>query len=57
VKALAEALTNGGVTFTFHSYEAQHAFCNETRPEVFNAAAAEAAMDRTFVFFGQHLLA
>ena len=32
-----------------------HAFFNDTRPEVYNAAAAKAVWDRSLYFFHQHL--
>lgn len=38
-----------------HHYEADHAFFNQTRPEVFNAGCADLAWTRTLAFFGQHL--
>lgn len=34
---------------------AHHAFTNEARPEVYHAQHTETSLDRTFVFFGQHL--
>jgi len=36
-------------------YDAQHAFFNNARPEVFDAAAAGLAWQRTIAFFGNHL--
>jgi carboxymethylenebutenolidase len=41
---------------TFHTYDAHHAFVNKNRPEVYNPAVAEVALDRTMAFFGKHLL-
>lgn len=38
-----------------YSYEADHAFCNQTRPEVYNATSAKLAWDRTIKFWGTHL--
>jgi len=39
-----------------HLYEgANHAFANETRPEVYDEAAAAAMFDRTVRFLGDHL--
>lgn len=38
-----------------HRYEADHAFSNVTRPEVYDAAAAELAWQRTLDFLKQHL--
>jgi carboxymethylenebutenolidase len=36
-------------------YDAQHAFCNEARPEVYDAMCAADAWSRTLAFFGKHL--
>jgi dienelactone hydrolase len=33
----------------------EHAFCNERRPEVFNAPAANLAWERTLLFLEKHL--
>jgi carboxymethylenebutenolidase len=35
-------------------YDAQHAFCNDRRPEVYDAAAAKQAWDRALAFVRQH---
>jgi carboxymethylenebutenolidase len=37
-----------------HVYDAQHAFCNERRPEVYNADAAKLAWERTLTFVREH---
>jgi carboxymethylenebutenolidase len=37
-----------------HVYDAQHAFCNERRPEVYNPDAAALAWDRTLAFVREH---
>jgi carboxymethylenebutenolidase len=37
-----------------HTYDAQHAFCNDRRPEVFNPTAAAQAWDRAIAFIRQH---
>ncbi len=37
-----------------HVYEAQHAFCNERRPDVYNADAAKLAWERTLAFAREH---
>jgi carboxymethylenebutenolidase len=42
------------VPMELHVYDAQHAFCNERRPEVYNAAAAALAWDRTLAFAREH---
>lgn len=39
----------------FYWYNAKHAFCNEARPEVYDANACRTAFDRTFAFFGSKL--
>ena len=38
-----------------YRYHAHHAFFNERRPEVFDAACAKQAWERTIAFFGKHL--
>jgi carboxymethylenebutenolidase len=38
-----------------HVYDADHAFVNDTRPEVHDAASAKLAWDRTVAFFEKHL--
>ena len=48
-------LKKAGVDVRFFTYEADHAFCNETRPEVYNPEAAKLADERTFAFFAEHL--
>jgi len=60
VAVLEEKLTQAGVPFTFHRYDAQHAFANETNvnsplPLKYDPAAAETAMQRTLEFFDTHL--
>ncbi|WP_198937886.1 dienelactone hydrolase family protein, partial [Pelomonas sp. KK5] len=39
----------------FHRYHAQHAFFNNSRPEVYDATAAQTAWDRTLEFFARTL--
>lgn len=52
----AEAeLLAGGVPHELHWYEAQHAFANERRPEVYDAAAAQLAWERTNAFLDRTL--
>jgi carboxymethylenebutenolidase len=36
-------------------YDAKHAFANDSRPEVYDAASAKLAWDRTVAFFKKHL--
>ena len=50
------SLRGAGVDVEFFWYEgADHAFFNDTRPEVFDADAARLAWDRTRAFFRTHL--
>lgn len=44
-----------GGTMELFVYEADHAFVNDTRPDVYNPAAAEAALGRAIAFLGKHL--
>jgi len=44
-------------TMELHVYDAQHAFCNEQRPEVYNAAACSQAWSRSVAFVKQHVAA
>jgi carboxymethylenebutenolidase len=50
VRALAAGVKAGGGSFDVHEYEADHAFFNDTRPTVYNAAAASLAFSRTLTF-------
>jgi carboxymethylenebutenolidase len=53
---LAVQLRGLGKEVEIHIYPgADHAFFNDTRPEVYDAAAATALWDRTVAFFGAHL--
>lgn len=62
VPALEARLKAAGVPVTFHSYEALHAFANETQVDPvrepsnrYDPAAAALALERTLAFLGQHL--
>ena len=55
VNGLEAALKESGATFTLHRYDAQHAFMNEKRPEVYDEACAKLAWDRTLEFLGAQL--
>ena len=56
VEALEEALEKAGKQMTKHLYKGvQHAFFNNTRPDVYNADAAKDAWTKTVAFFNQHL--
>lgn len=47
---LEKALEAGGVNHELHRYDADHAFFNDQRPEVYDRKAAELAWDRTLEF-------
>jgi carboxymethylenebutenolidase len=56
VKALDEQLTALGKAHSFTTYPGtDHAFFNDTRPEVYNAEAAADAWRKTMGWFGQYL--
>jgi carboxymethylenebutenolidase len=50
VDALERSLQAAGAGFSLHRYDAQHAFCNETRAGVYDAAKAALADERTASF-------
>jgi carboxymethylenebutenolidase len=53
VQEIEKKLPKGN--WKFYWYNAKHAFCNEARPEVYDAKACRTALDRTFAFFGSKL--
>lgn len=56
VAELDRQLTALGKPHEFHTYaEASHAFFNDTRPEVYDEAAAADAWENTLMFFRRHL--
>ena len=55
VNALEADLKKSGVVYEIYRYEAQHAFFNESRPEVHNAEASKKAWGRTLQFLAKHL--
>ncbi len=55
VAALEKTLAGAGVKATLYRYEADHAFANEKRPEVYAKAAAELAWKRTVEFLHTEL--
>jgi carboxymethylenebutenolidase len=57
VDALAKKLEAGKVPHELHRYDAQHAFMNEARPEVYDDAAAKLAWTRALSFLGKELAA
>lgn len=57
IHALDRALEKNGIAHEVHIYTgADHAFFNETRPQVYNTAAAQDAWQRTLGWFRTHLL-
>jgi carboxymethylenebutenolidase len=55
VDQLELALKASPSAVEIYRYAADHAFFNRTRPEVYDAAAADLAWQRTLSFLGQHL--
>jgi carboxymethylenebutenolidase len=54
-KALAAAVTAAGGRFEMHVYPADHAFFNDTRTAVYDAASARLAWDRSVAFLKRNL--
>jgi carboxymethylenebutenolidase len=58
VKALEQSIQQSGGAIETHTYpNADHAFFNDTRPEVYNPDAALDAWNRTLRFLQHHLVA
>jgi carboxymethylenebutenolidase len=55
VHAIANAVTKSGGSFEVHEYEADHAFFNDTRPQVHDAASTALAFSRTLTFLRKAL--
>lgn len=55
VDALQATMEQAGQQPDMHRYAAQHAFMNESRPEVYDAGCATQAWARSLVFLRQHL--
>lgn len=55
VRELASALKKAGVRAELYEYDAQHAFFNDTRPEVYSAENAKLAWERTLKFLRAEL--
>ena len=53
--ALIESLEKNGKSVEAHFYDADHAFFNDTRPEVYNPEAADLAWRRTLDFLNSAL--
>ncbi len=54
-RALVDKITAAGGTIEAHFYPADHAFFNDSRPTVFDKAAADVAWKRTLDFLRRHL--
>lgn len=54
-EAIKKQLDGRGHPMELHTYDAQHAFVNDTRPDVYDATNAKLAWDRTVAFFKKHL--
>jgi carboxymethylenebutenolidase len=50
----AEKIKDAVKGMELHVYDAQHAFANERRPEVYNAEAAKQSWDRAVAFIRKH---
>ena len=57
VNGLQDAAAKNNLPVETVSYDADHAFFNDTRPEVYNAEAATDAWRRVLEFFNQHTAA
>jgi carboxymethylenebutenolidase len=55
VEALKKALEAKGKSIELHMYDADHAFVNDTRPEVYSQENAKLAWGRAVGFFKKHL--
>jgi len=54
-RALIRSIESRGKEIEAHFYDADHAFFNDTRPEVHNREAAALAWQRTLQFLNKHL--
>jgi carboxymethylenebutenolidase len=55
VDAFEAALTAAGRSCELYRYDADHAFVNQQRPEVYDATAADLAWERSLAFWQRHL--
>ena len=53
-KQIQAALAQHGTSMELHVYDAQHAFCNDQRPEVYDASACAQAWQRAVAFVREH---
>jgi carboxymethylenebutenolidase len=53
-RKIESALAAHGASMELHVYDAQHGFCNDRRPEVFDPEAAALAWQRTLAFVRSH---
>lgn len=54
-QAIKKQIEEAGGAMELCVYDAEHAFVNDTRPEVYDPAAAKLAWDRTVAFLQEHL--
>ena len=54
-EAIKKEVDAAGGSMTLHVYDADHAFMNDTRPEVYSPENAKLAWERTIAFLHQHL--
>jgi carboxymethylenebutenolidase len=57
IAKLEESMKRGRVQYELYRYEAEHAFMNEARPEVYKPDAAKLAWERTLKFLATQLSA
>ncbi len=55
MEAVRDALAAHGKSLEMHVYQAEHAFVNDTRPEVYSPENAKLAWGRMVEFFHKHL--
>jgi carboxymethylenebutenolidase len=53
-KTVQKAIADHGGKMELFTYDAHHAFCNDHRPEVYSATAAQQAWDRAVAFVRAH---
>lgn len=53
--AIRDRINAKGGSMQLEIYDAEHAFVNDTRPEVYSPENAKLALDRTYAFFKKHL--